>query len=196
MKTIAIVGKADKRLIVYSLVRALSVQHSVCIITDDGAYRRLYIGDENTGTIGRVDISIEPTCKDKAIAQLEEFGTKYDYMIIDSSGVLPTECDYVIYCKGIDKSFGEEERLEIKEEVPHKEVVISYNTYDSKTTTFIVLNDTLQRYIYNMEETKQLKRIKDKNLNKILAKTLSEAVGKTPTELFNLLMSKDKRESK
>ena len=58
MKIIAIAGKVDSRVLVYPLARAISLTGLTAVISDDGAYRRLYHGDDLKGTVSGIDISV------------------------------------------------------------------------------------------------------------------------------------------
>ena len=50
MTVLAIVGKADKRILAYPLMKTCGLMGKTCVVTDDAAYRRLYPGTEDTGT--------------------------------------------------------------------------------------------------------------------------------------------------
>lgn len=104
MKTIAIVGKVDSRILAYPLARALSLQGPTCIIADDGVYRRLYHGDERQGSINNIDISVGNEVNESLLASLSDTGTKYAYQVVVSNSFIPSEASGVIICTGIDKS--------------------------------------------------------------------------------------------
>ena len=58
MKILTIVGKVDSRPLVYPLARGLSMAGLTGIVTDDGAYRRLFHGKGNMGVVNGVDIAV------------------------------------------------------------------------------------------------------------------------------------------
>ena len=57
MRVVTVVGKVDSRALVYPLARALSMKGLTGIITDDGAYRRLFHGRSNIGCVDNIDIN-------------------------------------------------------------------------------------------------------------------------------------------
>ena len=104
MRILSIVGKVDTRSIVYPLARALCLDGNTGIITDDGAYRRLYHGKGNLGNVSGIDICIVTNVNDETIHSLDDSGIGYDNLILVSSDYLcPSATGYLI-CHGIDRS--------------------------------------------------------------------------------------------
>lgn len=104
MKKLTIVGKIDSRALVYPLARALSLNGLTGIITDDGAYRRLYHGKENIGTVSGVDIAVVDHVDEKSIHKLDNSGTPYENIIVVSSDFIDPETTGLIICHGLDRS--------------------------------------------------------------------------------------------
>lgn len=104
MKKLTIVGKIDSRALVYPLARALSLNGLTGIITDDGAYRRLYHGKENIGTVSGVDIAVVDHVDEKSIHKLDNSGTPYENLIVVSSDFIDPETTGLIICHGLDRS--------------------------------------------------------------------------------------------
>ena len=117
MKIIAIAGKVDSRIIVYPLARAISLTGLTAVISDDGAYRRLYHGDDLKGTVSGVDISVGVRMDEDLRNSLNDEGMAYDNIILVTGGYIPSNVDGVILCKGIDKSMTAESDTEEKEEI-------------------------------------------------------------------------------
>ena len=111
MRVLGIVGKVDTRVLVYTLARALSLDGMTAIITEDGAYRRLYFGNKSKGTVSGVDISVGINIDDadgELRHSLDDSGIQYDNMIIVTNSSVPPDATGVILCKGIDKSINED----------------------------------------------------------------------------------------
>ena len=115
MKIIAIAGKVDSRVLVYPLARAISLTGLTAVISDDGAYRRLYHGDDLKGTVSGIDISVGIAMNEDLRNSLNNEGMAYDNIILVTSGYIPSDVDGVILCKGIDKSMSAEVEAEEKE---------------------------------------------------------------------------------
>lgn len=103
LKVLTIVGKVDTRPLVYPLLRALELTGFTGVITDDGAYRRLFPGTGNLGCVNNVDISICPTIDAESIKSLSSTGISYDNIVVVSSGYIPEETTGMIVCHGINR---------------------------------------------------------------------------------------------
>lgn len=104
MRVLAIAGKVDSRVLVYPLARALSIQGLTAVVSEDGAYRRLYHGDELKGTVSGVDISVGVRVDEALVDSIKTNGLDYDSLIVVTGGYIPSNVDGVIICKGLDKS--------------------------------------------------------------------------------------------
>lgn len=129
MKIISIIGKVDSRSLVYPLARALSLYGLTGIITDDGAYRRLYPGKGNIGNVNGIDISVCAYLDDKGAHSLDNSGIHYDNLLVVSGDYIHPESDGIIVCHGLDRSMMAKEEVEedddfilpIKQEAPKTE---------------------------------------------------------------------------
>lgn len=122
MRIISIVGKVDSRPLVYPLARALSMEGLTGIITDDGAYRRLYPGKEDIGSVNGIDISVTSHITDETVHSLDNSGVPYDTLITVSCDYIHPEADGVIVCHGVDRSMMLMEKAEEEDEfiIPQK----------------------------------------------------------------------------
>ena len=116
MKIIAIAGKVDSRVLAYPLARAISLTGLTAMISDDGAYRRLYHGDELKGTVSGIDVSVGIKMDENLRNSLNDEGMAYDNIILVTGGYIPSDVDGVILCKGIDKSMLAQSETEDEEE--------------------------------------------------------------------------------
>lgn len=112
MKILSIVGKTDSRSLVYPLARALSMSGLTGIITDDGAYRRLYPGKGSIGCVNGIDISVCGYLDDRGAHSLDNSGVDYDNLIIVSSDYIHPESNGVIVCHGLDRSMLAKDEVE------------------------------------------------------------------------------------
>lgn len=123
MRVITVAGKVDTRVLVYPLARALSLTGLTAIVTDDGAYRRLFKGKQLKGNVSGVDISVGLSMDESLKNSLNNSGIAYDNLIVVSSNYIPADTDALILCHGYDNSMTqeiEEEKKEDEEEAPKK----------------------------------------------------------------------------
>lgn len=119
MRLLTIVGKVDTRVLAYPISRALSLTGSTALISDDGAYRRLYNGEELQGTVSGVDISVGVNTDEVLRHSLDASGVVYDNIVLVSSSYIPSDSNGVIVCHGSDRSMmglTEKEKEEMLEE--------------------------------------------------------------------------------
>lgn len=190
MRIVTLVGTVDKRILVYPIARALSFENNVAILTDNGIYRNLFTEKAHESMLGRVNIKVS-LCDDSIVEKINEIGIGYEYLLVDSSFDIPTNSDYIIYCRGVNKSFYPEDIIQVIEEKPHCEVVISPEPPEGKGTLAIKVDEGVCSYLYGVEESKQFKMFKSKALNKVLAKIFAPALNMNEASLLELLMRKD-----
>lgn len=104
MKILNIVGKVDTRPLVYPLARALALKGQTAILTDDGAYRRLYHGLTNIGTVSGVDIGVCEHVTGQNVGLLTSTGINYDFLIIVGTDYISPKPDGLLVCHGVDCS--------------------------------------------------------------------------------------------
>lgn len=122
MKILTIVGKVDTRVLAYPLARALSLNGLTAMITDDGAYRRLYHGEELQGTVSGVDISVGIKADEDLKNSLNSSGIPYDNIVFVSADYIPSDSTGVIVCHGVDRSMmGKSQAEEEAEEQKRQE---------------------------------------------------------------------------
>ena len=148
MRLLTIVGKVDTRVLAYPISRALSLTGSTALISDDGAYRRLYNGEELQGTVSGVDISVGVNTDEVLRHSLDASGVVYDNIVLVSSSYIPSDSNGVIVCHGSDRSMMgltekekeemlEEERAKADEEKKH-----SNKKDDTESSTEEISEDT------------------------------------------------------
>ena len=190
MRIVALTGTVDKRMLVYPIARAISIESNVCIVSDNGAYRRLFSERGNEGMLGRVKIVVD-IYEDSLLPRLDEVGIGFDYLLVDSSFEVPTNSDYVIYCRGVNRSLYYDEELKKMEDKPNIEVIISPEPPEEKGVLAVTVDEFICSYIMKIEENKQLMRITNKRYNRLLTKIFSQALDMQESSLFELLSRKD-----
>lgn len=119
MRLLTIVGKVDTRVLAYPISRALGLTGLTALISDDGAYRRLYNGEELQGTVSGVDISVGVNTDEVLRHSLDASGVVYDNIVLVSSSYIPSDSNGIIVCHGSDRSMmglTEKEKEEMLEE--------------------------------------------------------------------------------
>lgn len=189
MKVLTVVGKVDTRALVYPLSRALSLLGLTSIITDDGAYRRLYHGDSLQGTVNGIDISVGLMVDNELNKSLSSSGVPYDYKIVVSSGYIPEDTTGLLICHGVDNSIMgvtetedetsntsdiRKDTVDIPDGIPAMELHISYSQPSVRNITSILLKESFINYVYTCEEMKTISVYPDRAYNKLLAKILNE----------------------
>lgn len=117
MRVLTIVGKVDSRILAYTLSRALSLIGRTALISDDGAYKRLYHGNKLKGVVSGVDVGVGYKVDEKLRKGIGSMGADYDYMVVVSTDYIPEYTTGVVLCKGVDRSIlAEGDRYNIKEE--------------------------------------------------------------------------------
>lgn len=120
MRVITVAGKVDTRVLVYPLARALSLTGLTAIVTDDGAYRRLFKGKQLIGNVSGVDVSVGLNMDKSLKNSLNKSGIAYDNLIVVSSNYIPEDTDALILCHGYDNSMSQilEDEKKEEEEAP------------------------------------------------------------------------------
>ncbi len=193
MKTVVLLGKVDKRIIVYPIARALSIIGNVLISADDGAYSRLYNGNSNLGSVGKTDIIVDPYFSEHNINAVDGSGIVYDYRLVVSNNTLPDHYDSVIECKGVDRQFFKQldTGIDIPSDIKRIKVIISTMMSENKNDIAIPFTAELTDYLFDVEEHKRLQMIKNKRINSTIAKIFAQALSMNESQVFKLLTRKN-----
>lgn len=190
MRIVALPGTVDKRMLVYPIARALSIESNVCIVSDNGAYRRLLSERGNEGMLGRVKIVVD-IYEESMLSKLDEVGMGFDYLLVDSSFEVPTDSDYIVYCRGVNRSLYPDDELKKIAGKSSIEVIISPEPPEERGVLAVRVDESVCSYVMKIEENKQLFGVTNKNYNKLLTKIFSQALGIQEPSLFELLSRKD-----
>lgn len=186
MKIVTIAGKADSRVLVYPIAYLLNQFGRVLIVTDDGAYRRLYRGYGDDGESGGVRICFTPSLDRTRIGNIVN-ETEVDFVICVTTGKVPDYTQYLIALTGYDMAFGgnpsiagkksklgkkstggvvedlvalEEDKIELGHDIPSENIrTVVVSTKEIKNTAImsICVKDGLLQQCMLCEEYKELR---------------------------------------
>jgi len=189
MNKVVIAGAADKRGLVYPLLRALSINGHVCLITDDVAYKRLLPDHSNLGMIGNTEIAITTNTIDDAYIDEICSNRPCDTVLIVTTSDVVDGATHVINCSYEDTSLRGLPTLNVRSKKT-TDVLISFNSIVAKDLNNVALLDCVE-YIYTVESRKELIRMTNTKFNKNISHIASIALGMTSNQLLNLLNRKD-----
>jgi hypothetical protein len=189
MVKLAIVGKADKRILAYPLMHVCSFAGQTCVVTDDAAFKRLYAGEKNTGTCGDVKIRFVAGLSDESedkqallsAIEAEEQDASTDLLLYITESYLPPDTEKMIAICSANKTFLGYEMDEMEDTFPY--AVLADLTIFPKSKGFwgqpvkqILLKPEYMQYLAQVEEQRMLAPLKDKTVNVFLAKTFAQSL--------------------
>lgn len=198
MIKISLMGKADKRILTYPLMRACSIAGRTCVITNDPGYKRLYAGLDNTGVIEGIKIIVLSDMTPECIKENEEKAKQDDieYFIIVSDFYSPDNIDYrLMICEHNSSFFGEsiEDMQEEHENITF--ATISLSKIKMVLPKGVQLHQLIWRpefalYLYQVEELRKLLPLKDMNITNCLVDAFAQALNLKPEAFQKLLKRK------
>lgn len=184
MISLAIVGKADKRVLAYPLMKTLALMGKTIVATDDVACRRLYPGMENRGMINDVEVCI---VKEFSGESLEAFLSvardgDYDYALYLTEGYVPPDAKKTVaLCSPVHTFLGSS--LEGLMEYSECDYVFASLTVIEKPkgywkvpVTQILWRPEYVQYICETEERRCLMPLRDKVVGPFLCRTFAESL--------------------
>lgn len=164
MKTLALIGPVDKRVISYPLIKVLSFLGKTLVITDDSTYRRFAENYEQRFQVGTVDFIVEPLVTEKNYEEVEKNPVPYDFVVYITTNELPPKYDHVVHCRGIDKGFGTKPIVDQLDNEPQDKVSTVYITYskiEDKTLHHVEPSKNALAYCAECEDKKEFTDIKE-----------------------------------
>lgn len=197
MSKASIVGNIDKRIIALPLARALGIVGKTAIITNETEYRRLCIECGDTLSCGGVDIVITQDLAGFDIRSLEE-QTAYSYLhtIYVSNNYIDTDSKVVCLCREPERTFlptGLMQQIKLitdQYEDKLKEIVISANQTKDKADTRYVIGAKEFKWLWDIEETKDLVPFSSKVLNSFIS-SVGGAIAGIQDKSFEELLVRD-----
>lgn len=196
MTILAIVGKADKRVIAYPLMKTCGLMGKTCVVTDDVTYRRLYSGTENTGYINDVEVNIEKDLG-KDIAErieLKKYEDGFDYLIYLADTFIPPNATKVIALCSQSRTFCGEEIEGILEDDEDGRIALATITLYAKAKNYwkvpitqIVWKPEYVQYVCETEERRILLPLKDKLINGFLCGTYAKTLNLTTGNMKKIM---------
>lgn len=181
---IALVGAADKRAIVYPLLRLANILGHTELISDDHAYRRLLRDHSKIGDIGNVAVRIVEGTTD---IESNTENRDPEVTVYAFTDIVPSDSTYVIRCNYTNDSMGD---IQEAPETTLPSVAVKVELFGSKDKLSISLAESLE-YIYSVEARKEIVQLKNRKLQRQLAFILKDPLGKTQKQITQLLARKD-----
>lgn len=199
MTILAIVGKADKRVLAYPLMKALSLMGNTCVVTDDVAYRRLYSGTADSGAIDDVEINIRKNLSEDEAEEMkkdkEEEG--FDFMLFLTDTFVPDYAEKVVALCSQSRTFLGEEIDGLAENNEDGRFVFATMALYTKSKKFwkipltqIIWNADYVEYACETEEKRQLMPLKDKTVNGFLCNAFAQTLNLNPVNMKKILNRK------
>lgn len=175
-----IIGYGDKRPIVYPLLYVLNFLGSTILVTDDTDFVRLLPGNGFIGQVGNTQVFIVP----------------------DIGAVNVSDYEHVVYvafektrCEDCHTIYTVQDSSPLKPfyKVPaegDKIVQIGYEASKEKDRRFIMLEETLLREMYRVENLSRLMPVKNKKLLNVLASLFADSFGRDIKAMKKLLCYK------
>lgn len=200
MIKLVITGKADKRIVTYPLMRACSIAGRTSVITDDGAYKRLYAGKGNHGEIEGIKITVIPTMSHENIAEIEEQAIKdeTEYLIFITDSYYLKEMGYnLMLCERSSTFLGDyiEDIIDDCENATFGTLSLTPNRNKNLIPKEVHMHQIVWKpeysfYLFQVEELRQLLPLKDKPVSILLADAFAAALNIKPDVFHTLLKRK------
>lgn len=183
MVILAIVGKTDKRILAYPLMKTCGLMGNTCVITDDGAYRRLYHGMEDTGFINDVEINIVKGINNGTaeILETQKANEDFDYLIYLTEAFVPPGAGKVVGLCSPSRTFCGEDLEGVLEDADN--IVLATLTVYPKPKGYwkvplvqMVWKPDYVQYVCETEENRHLSPLKDKVVNQFLCDAFSRVL--------------------
>lgn len=184
MTVLAIVGKADKRILAYPLMKTCGLMGKTCVVTDDAAYRRLYPGTEDTGTVCDVEVTVKCPL-DCGVAEAfvrRKEAESFDYLLCLTEAFVPPDAKAVIALCSQRRTFcGRELEGMIADEGERffpatLTVEPKPKNYWKASLVQLVWKADYIRYICETEERRQLMPLGDRAVNRLLCDAFHRAL--------------------
>lgn len=199
MTILAVVGKTDKRVLAYPLMKTCGLMGKTCVITDDVAYRRLYSGTEDTGTINDVKICIRKDLSE-ALAErteMEEEADGCDYLLYLTENFIPNHAQRVIALCSQNRTFCGDNIEGLKEDDEEGRLVFATITLYAKSKNYwgipltqIIWKPDYLEYTCETEERRMLMPVKDKVIDSFLCEAFADTLKLKPANMKKIMNRK------
>lgn len=196
MVNLAIVGKADKRLLAYPLMKTLALMGRSVVLTDDAAYRRLYPGMGNQGMINDVEVRIVKDfpdgLPDDFLSVAEEGG--YDYALYLTEGYIPSDAKKVVALCSPSHTFLGSSLEGLVEDSDYIFASLTVNEkpkgYWNAPVTQILWKPEFIQYVCETEERRCLAPLKDKAVSLFLCRAFADSLHMEPARMAKVMKRK------
>jgi hypothetical protein len=170
MKRICLVGPVDKRAIVYPLIKCMMFLGKVLVVTDDSVLRRFSESYAKSFGFSNSEFLVESTINTSVLDYVLTIQDSFDFVLFVTTDELPSNCDKVLYCHGVEKSFGSSSTLKALENVEYTEIYITFSKLPDATVVKIEPSKTVMAYIFSCEESKEFLETSDASYGATLEK--------------------------
>lgn len=199
MTVLAIVGKADKRILAYPLMKTCGLMGNACVVTDDAAYCRLYSGPEDSGSINDVQIRIVRNLDDAHAAAIEEEQAKNgtDYLLYLTERFVPAAAEKVLALCSPSRTFVGEELEGVLERDEEGRIAFATLTIRPKAKGYwkiplmqLVWRAEYLQYICETEELRILTPLRDKPVNRLLCTVFCRPLSLQESSMLKIMERK------
>ena len=123
---IAVVGRTDKRPVIYTLMKLFQSLGDCCVLTQDRHFRRLI--EDTDGYLGHIQnimVSVSDASPDEIFVEMGYRKTDFEFIIYDCIDLIPDESDLVIWVGGADGMTEDDETL-LSMYPGHKEINLGF----------------------------------------------------------------------
>jgi hypothetical protein len=179
------------------------------VITDDGAYRRLYHGYEDEGEASSVAIWIRPDISGAQVLPVDAHRLEPEYLVCVTTGRVPAFTTHLIVLTGYDRTFDagnahskadlagsidvslvDSDKVISPPNLPLdsiRELIVSATPVKSKSALSVCLKDGLLMHAARCEESKQLVKPASQDFSELLARLLSPFVIPNAADIAKIL---------
>lgn len=196
MTVLAFVGKADKRILAYPLMKTCGLMGRACVVTDDVAYRRLYSGTRDIGYVNDVEIIIAKDLDAGVAERIErqKMQEGVDYLIYLADTFIPSTAVKVVALCSQSRTFCGEEIEGILERDEDGRLVLATLALNAKPKNYwkvpitqIVWRPEFVHYVCETEEKRILAPLKDKQILSFLCNAFAKALNLTTGDMKKIM---------
>lgn len=200
MKKFCFIGPADKRLVIYPLLRCLSFMGKTLVITDNPMFKR-FSDDYNTDfELGTIEFKIIPKLDEQYSSEIK-IHSSVDYVIYDLLNELPKgDIDKIFYCHGINKCICREDVIQCLKGKECVDVYITMSKVKDMNSFHLKYTKDYMSYVCECEENREFVSYKntsysimiDKFFQKEIQVSLKESKSTTSSKaVINGLMERN-----
>lgn len=188
MTNIAVFGQTEKRMFLYAYAKVLNSFGNVLLVTPNPNIKRFSEDLSEDGHIGNVTTLYSTDLPDDILVSIDET-EDIDYIIWDCNENLLEDADLYIYVEGILENENDKKFLKVldENEATVHYAKMYYGQSKKKGVQYIKVDLEVVTFIEITEARREFIALKNKELNKFLAKTLADYVKVPSSSIVRLL---------